>query len=489
MRKLLSTLLALLAILAGVVVFRAQTQFPDVQVAPAQLTPLPPIDEDGAVERLAAALRIPTISKEDRSQLPADAFAALHAHLEASFPLVHEWTQREVVNGFSLLYTLEGTDPNLDPILFAAHQDVVPVDPDGTWQQPPFSGALVAGEIWGRGALDNKSGVLGAMEALETLLADGFRPARTIYLAFGHDEEVGGEEGAAEIVELLASRGVELHFALDEGGVVRDELFPGLDHPVAVIGVAEKGFVNARLVVEAAGGHSSQPPPQTALGTLARAIVRVEDEPFPTTLDYLGMTVDAVGHEAPFTQRAIFGNLWLTRHMVESQFLKSPVMAAVTRTTTASTMAEGSAAANVLPTRAEAVINFRTLPGDTSETVRERLVEIIDDERVEVRIESTSEASSVSPQGEAYETIASTLRGMDENLLVAPYLVIGGTDARYYSRLTPNVYRFLMMRADDATVQRMHGVDERIAVDNYLEMVRFYAHLMHRVGYSTTNSS
>lgn len=485
MRKLLSTLLALLAllaILAGIVVFRAQTQFPDIQVAPAQLTPLPLIDEDGAVERLAAALRIPTVSSEDRSQLPADAFGALHEHLEASFPLVHRRAEREVVNDFSVLYTLEGNDPTLDPVLFAAHQDVVPVDPDSTWQQPPFSGSVVDGEIWGRGALDDKSGVLGALEAMESLLADGFRPERTIYLAFGHDEEVGGEEGAAEIVELLASRGVELYFAIDEGGVVRDELFPGLDHPVAVIGVAEKGFVNARLVVEAAGGHSSQPPPQTALGILARAIVRVEDHPFPTTLDYLGMTVDAVGHEAPFSQRAVFGNLWLTRHMVETQFLKSPVTAAITRTTTAATMAEGSSAANVLPTRAEAVINFRTLPGDTGESVHRRLVDIIDDERVEVQIESTSEASPVSPQGDAYGTIASTLRGMDVNLLVAPYLVIGGTDARYYTRLTPNVYRFMMMRADDDTVKRMHGVDERIEVDDYLEMVRFYAHLMRRAG-------
>ena len=481
MRKLLTTLLAGLACLVGGVLFRAQTQFPDIQIRPANLATLPQVDENAAVARLAAALRIPTVSTEDRSLLPVDAFDELHAHLAASFPLVHERARREIVSGFSLLYTLKGTDPGLEPVLFAAHQDVVPVDADSTWQQPPFSGTVSGGEVWGRGALDNKSGVLGILEALETLLRNGFRAQRTILLAFGHDEEVGGEEGAARIVGLLAERGVKLHLALDEGGVVRDEPFPGLGHAVAVIGVAEKGFVNARLVVEATGGHSSQPPPQTALGILARAIVRVEDHPFPTTLDYLRMTIDAVGHELPFGQRAIFGNLWLTRSLVQSQVLESPVMAAVTRTTTAATMAEGSNAANVLPTRAEAVINFRTLPGDTGDTVRTRLAEIINDERIKVQIESTSEASPVSPQGDAYELIASTLRGMDEDLLVAPYLVIGGTDARFYSRLTPNVYRFMLLRANDDTIQRMHGVDERIAVEHYLEMVRFYAHLMRRV--------
>src|SRR5688572_29790290 len=211
---------------------------------------VPPIAiAEGAAERLAQAIRIPTVSNEDATVFNAEGFRTLHQHLEVSFPRVHSQLKREAVATHSLLYTWEGADSSLKPILLMGHLDVVPVEPgsEGEWQQPPFSGRITGGFIRGRGAIDNKSAILGTLEAVELLLASGFRPMRTIYLAYGHDEEVGGKEGAHEIARLLRDRGVELELVLDEGGVIGEGLFPGISSPVALVGIAEKGFVSLEL--------------------------------------------------------------------------------------------------------------------------------------------------------------------------------------------------------------------------------------------------
>ena len=252
--------------------YRASTAFPDRQIEPAVLGDLPTLDERGAITRFAGALRFRTVSYDDRSRFDADAFESLHVYLEENFPLVHQHAERELIAGYSLLFTLPGSDDSLKPVLFAGHTDVVPVDAitlDG-WTHSTFDGTIADGKVWGRGAIDDKLTVLALLEALELLLGDGFTPERTIYLAFGHDEEVGGREGAAAIVEHLAAQGVELEYMIDEGGVVTEGMIRGIDRPVAIIGVAEKGYANSRLIVEEAGGHSSQPPAQTGLGILAR---------------------------------------------------------------------------------------------------------------------------------------------------------------------------------------------------------------------------
>ena len=190
--------------------------------------PIEPVAEvaisAGAAERLAGSLRFPTISAEDPSAFDGEAFDALHDYLKASFPRVHAELDREIVQSHSLLYTWRGSDASLKPILLIGHLDVVPVEPgtEDKWQEAPFGGRIVDGFIWGRGAIDNKSTVVGALEAVELLLREGFRPSRTVYLAFGHDEEVGGTSGARGIAALLSNRRVELEMVLDEGGVIGD---------------------------------------------------------------------------------------------------------------------------------------------------------------------------------------------------------------------------------------------------------------------------
>ena len=245
-------------------------------VAPAERVAI----SEGAAERLAGSLRIPTVSAEEPAAFDAEAFRTLHSYLQSAFPRVHAELRREEVGTHSLLYTWQGSNLSLKPILLAGHLDVVPVE-QGKWQQPPFSGRIADGFIWGRGAIDNKSAVVGMLEAVEMLLSEGFRPARTLYLAYGHDEEVGGTGGAHEIAARLKHRGVELEMVLDEGGVIADGIFPAVSKPIALVGIGEKGFVTLELSTDVPGGHSSLPPRQSAVGILSSTIAKLEKNRCP----------------------------------------------------------------------------------------------------------------------------------------------------------------------------------------------------------------
>lgn len=464
--------------------FRAATSFPDRQLKDVAALPAVSFDEAALARRLAAAIRIPTISHDDRSDFNAGAFLEFHELLRRSYPKIHAAASQDVVAGYSLLYRIEGTNERLKPALLMGHIDVVPVDEAtaGDWKHDPFSGDISDGVIWGRGAMDDKVTVMALMEALERLLADGERPARTVYLAFGHDEEVGGKDGAAAIAALLDKRGVEFEFVLDEGGAVTDGFFPGVEQPVAIIGIAEKGYVNLHLTVNAVGGHSSQPPRHTAAGVLAQAIVKIEANPFPADLSAMDANFAYLGHYLPLTSRIALANRWLLGPVVKRQLLSNPSTAASIRTTTAVNMLEGSSKSNILPTRATAVVNFRILPGDSSAYVQERIETIIDDPRVEVTTSMVNEPSPVSSTDSfGFALLQNTIQAQDGEVLVAPYLVQGGTDAKHFVGLSDSVYRFVMIRATRETMRRIHGVNEQIAVEDYARAVRFYHALLSRL--------
>jgi len=481
MKKALFTILILVIVVLAVLFYRAGATFQDMQLEPATGITAVAIDEDRAIERFSGALQFPTISYDDRSNFDAGAFRDFHAFLQSSYPLVHQNASRTVVNDYSLVYHLPGADPSLQPVLFMGHMDVVPVEEitRNKWSYPPFNGTVSDGIIWGRGSVDDKFTVIALMEAMEQLLAENIQPERSIYFSFGHDEEVGGKDGAAQVARYFEEKGITFDYVMDEGGVVTEGLMDDLDQPLAVIGVSEKGYVNLVLTVNAPGGHSSQPPEQSAVGILSRAIVAVEDSPFPASMDYIYPTIEAIGTKMPFSTRLAMSNLWLLSPLVERVMLKNKDDAAALRTTTAATMVSGSPKSNILPTRATAVINFRILPGETVESVTERVIGLIDDERVVVTSEYGVNPSPVSPtDSRGFELIAKTIRGMDENILVAPYMVRGGTDAKYFYSVSPNVYRFMMLRIDPATMGYVHGIDERVAVKSYLEAIRYYYHLL-----------
>jgi carboxypeptidase PM20D1 len=452
-----------------------------------EVPPAPPIevDADAVARHLALVIRQETVSRQDRNAAARTPLRRLHGVLRTLYGETHRALRLERVNDLSLLYTWEGRDPSLRPVLFAAHLDVVPIDAadEAGWTHPPFAGVVEDGAVWGRGAIDDKGSVVCLLEAVELLLAEGFQPERDVLLAFGHDEELGGDEGALRMAELLARRGVELEWVVDEGGFVGADLLPQMGGSLAAIGVAEKGSVSVALELKAPGGHSSMPPPQTAIGEVAAALVALERHPMPAGID--GVTAQFLDHlapELPFPARMVLANRWFFGPLLGYGFSRVPELDAFQRTTTAVTMFEAGVKENVLPTRARAVVNFRIHPRDRVETVAEHVRRTIDDERIEVQVglrTPTREPSAVSPSdSDAFRSLARAVRSVFPSARVVPYLVVGGTDSRHYEPLSPNVFRFYPFELGRETARLIHGTDEHISVENLARGVRFYVQLL-----------
>ncbi len=440
-------------------------------------------DQPDAVHRLSTAIQQPTITHPDTNRVEAAAFLAFHDFLEEAYPRAHAALARETVSEYSLLYTWTGSDSTLDPVLLAGHLDVVPIDPDSEneWTHPPFAGRSDGTHVWGRGAIDNRFTVIGLMEAVERLLSDGFVPERTIYLALGHDEERGGPEGARRIAALLASRGEKLAFVLDEGPCITEGIIPGVEKPVALIGIAEKGAVTLRLAVELSGGHSSAPQKETAIGLLSRAVSRLEAHQMPSRLD--GIVQEMMLYLVPemsFAKRFAFANLWLFEPLIERQLSGGRASNTIIRTTTAPTVIHGGFKENILPARAEAVVNFRILPGDSVDDVIQHVQRVVRDRRVQIRpIAVTSEPSEISNTASRhFKTLQRTVSEIFPSVVVVPSLMIARTDSRHYAGLTSNIYRFEPVRVGPDDIARIHGVDERVRIDDFVRGIAFYAQLI-----------
>ena len=440
------------------------------------------VDTEKIAQHLAGALRFPTISVVDKNVSGYIPFLDQQRYLEQTYPLVHSRLPRRRIMDYALLYTWSGSDTSLDPVVLMAHQDVVPVEEEALseWEHPPFDGVVADEFIWGRGALDIKSQMIAILDAVEHLLADGFKPERTVYLAFGHDEEIGGH-GAKEITNFLNDQGIHPAAVLDEGGSLIEGVLPGITEPVGLIGIAEKGFMTLRLTVEATPGHSSTPPRETAIGILAKALAFVEAAPQPTNLAPAQMLFRGLGPVLPFSMQFALANLWLFRGVVRKNLEKSPPTYAMIHTTSAPTIINAGVKENVLPSRATALVNFRLMPGDTIATVCERVRKIIDDERVKFEplpgfVSEPSSFSSVDSL--PYQTLTRTIREMFDGVVVAPMLVLGGTDGRNYHPICDNVYRFSPMILNNEDRKRVHGNNERIGVDAMALMVQFFARLI-----------
>jgi carboxypeptidase PM20D1 len=483
-RALMGIALAILVIVAVLVMRTLRVAVP--AAAPAAEVAGVAFDQTEAARRLAGAIRFATVSWASGAPNDTAAFLGLHDYLEATFPLVHSTLTREAVAGESLLYTWTGRDPSLDPVVLMGHMDVVPVPEENAteWSHLPFAGDIADGFVWGRGTLDDKTTVLSILEAVEGLIREGYQPPRTVYLTFGHDEEVGGRYGARAMVDLLVSRGVHPSLVLDEGGFMASGVIPGLAGRTAIVGIAEKGYISLRLRAQAQGGHSSMPTGRTAVGALSRAITTLEANPFPSSLDgpTRGM-LEAMAPWAPFGRRLVLANLWLTAPLVRSNLAASPLGAALTHTTTSPTMLEAGVKDNVLPPEATGVVNFRIRPGETISSVTRRVQDLIADPQIIVEpLDSAgADPSPVSDiNSPAYHLIDATIHAMTpgEALPVLPYLVMGGTDAKYWGAHSDRVFRFLAIPLGDGDLERIHGVNERVPVADYASCVNFFARLL-----------
>ena len=484
-RLILAAFLVVFLAIAGFVGYRTMT-FTAPPPAPSVSAPdvrAYNIDPSAAAMRLGEAIRFRTISLvtdgEDRAQ-----FEQFHAWMQQRYPAFHAAAQREVIGELSLMYTWEGSDPAQPPILLLAHQDVVPVPEDtrASWSVDPFGGVIRGDAIWGRGAIDDKSSLIALLEAAEFLAASGRKPVRTIIFAFGHDEELGGEGGAALMAQRLQERGVRAWFVLDEGlaALARHPLTGG---PAALIGISEKGGATMRVRAVGQPGHSSMPPPETAVSRLAVAIQRIHTMPIDRSLEG-GPALEmmrALSPELSLTNRAALANEWLAGPLLRARLAGEPAAMALLGTTVAPTMVDGGVRPNVLPGEAIAMINFRLHPRDTSEDILRRARQAVADiEGVTVEWDGEPrEASSVSSStSSSYALVAALSRATLPDAPVAPALVIAGTDSRLYADVAENVYRFqpILLTAED--LEGPHGIDEHLTIANLERLIRFYIGLM-----------
>lgn len=456
---------------------REAGEVPTTAVAPAA-------DGTAFLEHLAAAVRIPTMSSEDG--FDPEPFTQFAAFLAQTYPLVHRSLHLEVVGGHTLFFTWEGSDPTTSPILLMAHQDVVPVE-EGTeddWEKPPFSGEVADGFLWGRGTLDDKGSLIAILEAVEALLGEGFTPASTVHLLFGHDEEVGGARGAAVVAEMLGERGVRLRFVLDEGGAVVSDLMPGVP-PLGLIGIGEKASLDLEISASGEGGHSSMPPPHTAVGRVAAAVKAIEDNPMPTRLGPQREFFEVLASVSRGPRRWMLSRLEITGKLIERLLTRSHETNALIRTTAAATVIRGGVKSNVLPQEASAIVNFRILPGDTATGVIDHVRSVVGDE-VRVRAIDFGKSSDPAPPSstdtEGFHLIASTVGEVFPRATPTPWILLGATDSRYFTPIADGVYRFAPFQVTTEDLGRVHGTGERVRVADAAAAVSFYRTLLIRAG-------
>jgi carboxypeptidase PM20D1 len=471
------------ALLAAVVTYRTVTFKPATQVdlAAVKVADATPVDQAQAAIHLSQAIQIRTVSNQNKADNDWAEWDRLHAWLATTYPAAHKAMTREILPNKALVYTWQGSNPALAPIILMAHQDVVPVTAgtEGDWKHAPFSGEIAEGAIWGRGAIDDKGTLVMMFEAAEAMAAKGFKPKRTVVFVSGQDEEAGGS-GARAANELLKARGVKALFVLDEGmAVVKD--FPMVGRPVAVIGVGEKGYATLKIVAPSTGGHSSAPPKETGVETLSKAVLAITSHPFP--MKFEGPGADMIRAIAPYAGgivKVAAANSWLFGPVLVNSLSKSPASAATLHTTIAPTMLKGSPKENVLPQDATAWINYRIAPGQTATDVMNRAKAATKGLDVQLSWAGgiAADPSPVSSTTSEGWTLLAVLASDKGTIPVAPGLVTAGTDSRYMTGVSSDIYRFSPIHASINEFGMIHGTNEHMTLENLTRMTDFFTRLI-----------
>ena len=446
---------ALLLAFAATLAFRALRFTPREGPAPRPLSAT--VDAEAAARHLQAMVRCKTVSDIDPAKMDAGEFAAFQALLPRLYPLVHEKCAREGIGAHGLLYTWKGKSGQ-EPSVFMSHYDVVPAN-EAEWREPPFSGVIKDGELWGRGTLDTKSTLLGVLEAAESLLREGFVPKNDIYFAFGGDEEVMGQDAPAIV----------------------DGVFPGVKRSAAMIGIAEKGSVNVDITATGKGGHASAPPARQSMAVLSRSIQRLAAKSMPFALTKPARELfDVMGRHSDFAFKLIFANLWCFAPLLNLICrVSGGELNALVRTTCAFTRARASEAYNVLPVQAVAGLNLRVICGETIGQITRRLEKTIRDPQVKAEVRQGVEASAISATYDAaWNRLDSAIRQTYPQALVTPYLMLAASDSRHYCRVSDHVYRFSGMPLTKEQRGLIHNADERIPLEHIRDTAAFFIRIM-----------
>lgn len=469
-------ILGIVVLFLAVLVIRALMFTPKPQPAVDE-TPAE-FDKDAAVVALQKLVQCKTVSYNDHSLEDAAEFRRLLDMLPELYPAVFASCHVQELPDWGLLLRWEGKTHDA-PSVMMAHFDVVPVVEE-MWEKPPFAGVLEDGILWGRGTLDTKVTMNGALSAANALISQGFRPENDIYFAFSGGEEVNGL-GAVNIVNYFQEKGITPALVVDEGGGVVENVFPGVKEPCAMIGIAEKGMMNVRYTVRSGGGHASAPLPKSPVTDLAKACRKVVDNPFKMHLTKpVAEMFDTLGRHSNFVYKLIFSNLWCFKPVL-NMICKSSggEMNALVRTTTAFTQMEGSTARNVIPAKASMVSNMRLNPEDSVASATEYLKKTVADDSVEIEVLESFEPSRISQTNcDAYQKVASAVANTWRGCITTPYLMVQCSDSRHYGVISDKVYRFSAMDLTKEERGTIHGNNERIRVEALHRAVEFYVRLL-----------
>ncbi len=436
-----------------------------------------------SIDHLIRAIKIKTISPENIKDFDSIQFDRFTIFLKDTYPLADSLLEHKMFNEYSHLYHWKGSNAQLKPVVMMAHLDVVPVIDENRqfWKEDPFGGVVKNDTIWGRGAIDDKVGVIGIMESIEYLLIEGFQPERDIYIAIGHDEEIGGQQGAKTIAKYLKEKGVQAEFVMDEGGSLTSGMVPGIEKDVAIIGIAEKGTVSFELSVDIEGGHSSMPAKETAIDVIANAVAKLKSNPVPPIIsEPVEQFISFFGPEMTFELKMAFANKDLLKPLIIKSYASSPSTDAIIRTTTSPTLFNSGVKDNIIPLTAKATINFRIISGSSISEVKEYIRKIINDDRIKINESGFgSEPSIVSDvNSNGFKTINKTITQIYPGTVVGPYLMVGASDGRHFEGVSTQIFRFLPTVINKSNVKSFHGLNERIALSEFENAIRFYIQLI-----------
>lgn len=438
------------------------------------------VDKDEIVSRFVEMIKLKTVSYKDRSMEDKEEFEKFRQLLTRNYPKVNAECSLNYIGRTGVLYHWKGKNSD-KAVVFMAHYDVVPANEE-QWEKGAFSGLVKEGYIWGRGTLDTKGTLCGIMEAAEILIGDGYLPENDIYLSFSGDEETNGES-ARSIVDYLEKKGVKPIMVLDEGGAVVQGAIPGVRDKCALVGTGEKGKMHLKLSIKSQGGHASAPPSHSSIGSLAKAVTRIEKKPFTFHMSEPARDMlNTVGRHSDFGLKIVFANLAFFKPLLDLLTRrKGGELNALFRTTLAFTKMEGSHAINVFPPYASIEGDIRIMQGDTEDTIIQGIKNRINDDEIVVESLSTIEVMPFSnTDTETWEKLKEGIRQVWPGTIVSPYLMLACSDSRSFTKISDHVYRFSAMELDSDERKLIHGNNERISVEKLITTVKFFICMMQK---------
>lgn len=435
------------------------------------------IDEKRVVNSLSKMLQFKTVSNLDETKVDRIVFEQFRNYIQTRYPKISEigtYSQHHA----GMLFKISG-ESNEFPIVLMSHYDVVPAV--GQWIHDPFSGTISDTHVYGRGALDTKSSLNAVMESVEYALNHGKKFKNDLYLAFSGDEEIFGPSAPA-IKNHLKDLGIKPYMVLDEGGAIVSKMFPGVDKKCAVVGIAEKGFMNLKMTAVSKGGHASTPPKETPVTELAKAVTLLNNHK-AFKLKMTAPVKSLFNTLAPYSKslpiRILFANLWLFMPLVKIiAKLTGGEFLSMFKTTQAFTLASGSHAINVLPSVATIGVNYRLRPGETSTEIVNIVKKIVKNPNIVFEVTELSEATSTSLVDDAYQMIRKAINLTWPEVIAAPYLMVATSDSRHYHDICEHVYKFSPMDVSRTDLAKIHGIDEDISIENVLKGINFYLNLI-----------